>query len=163
MSIGIFYASNKGFAADVAKEVATKLNTKNVFDIKDTKVAQMLNYDKLVIVVATHKVGEIQKDLAEQLEDFSNLNFAGKTVALIGLGDGVQYGKETFNDALGKVYDIVSKQSANVVGFTENTGYLFEKTNALRDGKFPGLALDLPNQSSLNEARITQWVDSLNW
>lgn len=163
MSIGIFYASNKGFAGDVANRIATKLNTTEVFDIKDTDITKINDYAKVVLVVATHKVGEIQNDLAGKLDDFKQLDFNGKTVGLVGLGDGIDKGRETFNNALGKVYDLVKEQGANVVGFTENENYLFQKTDALRDGKFPGLALDVPNQSILNEARISNWVASINF
>lgn len=163
MSIGIFYASNKGFAGDVANRIQSKLKDADVFDIKDTEIEKMQNYSKIILVVATHKVGEIQNDLAAKLDSFKELDFNEKTVGLVGLGDALGHGKVTFNNALGKVYDLVKAQGAIVVGFTENKDYLFEKTDSLREGKFPGLALDLPNQSILNESRISNWVAAINF
>jgi flavodoxin I len=40
-------------------------------------------------------------------------------------------------------------------------GYDFNKSKALRDDKFIGLALDEDNQSDLTDSRIKQWVTQL--
>lgn len=161
MKKAIFYASNKGFAGDVAKRIAGKLNIADIFDIKDISVNKITGYSHVILVVSTHADGEIQRDLKAQLDDFKALNFSNTTLALVGLGDGVGHA-DTFNNALGEVYDIVSAGGANTVGNSENEGYVYEATTALRNGKFPGLALDLPNQSLINEERINAWIAQIS-
>ncbi len=155
MSIAVFYASNKGFAANAAKKIAGKLGVADVFDVKETPVKKMADYDSLVLVVATHKKGDIQNDLAAQIEDFKALDWSKKTVGIVGLGDGKNF-SETFNNAMGKIYDIVEK--ARVVGFVEDKGYEYKTTESLRNGKFVGLPLDEANQSGMTDARIDEWV-----
>lgn len=160
MSTAVFYASNTGVAGNVAKKIASKLSVSNVFDVKETSVKTMTDYDKLVIVVATHKVGEIQNDLAAQIDDFKALNLSGKTVAICGLGDAIKH-KDTFNSAIGKVYDIVKACGAKIVGSVENKGYTYESSDAIRDGKFAGLPIDEANESNLTDGRIDAWLSSI--
>ncbi len=81
-----------------------------------------------------------------------------KTVGIVGLGDGKGHG-ESFNDAMGKIYDIVEK--AKVVGFVENKGYEYKTTNATRNEKYVGLPLDDINQSELTEGRIDAWLAAI--
>ena len=40
-------------------------------------------------------------------------------------------------------------------------GYEFDESNAVRKGKFVGLALDADNQSELTESRIKAWVEQI--
>lgn len=157
MKNAIFYASNKGFAGDIAKRIASKLHIADVFDIKDTAIEKITEYQNIVLVVSTHADGAIQRDLQAQLDNFKGLNLQGKTIAIVGLGDGVGHG-DTFNNAMGAVYDIIQANGGKTVGTSEATAYVYDETNALRDGQFPGLALDLPNQSLLNEERLDAWV-----
>jgi flavodoxin I len=40
-------------------------------------------------------------------------------------------------------------------------GYTFENSRAVRSDKFMGLAIDFENQGSLNEERISAWIEQL--
>ncbi|MOA52018.1 Flavodoxin-2 [compost metagenome] len=45
-----------------------------------------------------------------------------------------------------------------MVGAWPTEGYEFEASEAVRDGKFVGLALDLDNQSGQTEERLNVWL-----
>jgi flavodoxin I len=48
-----------------------------------------------------------------------------------------------------------------VIGLTSTEGFTLERSAALRDGKFLGLALDIENQAALTDERIKNWVEQL--
>jgi len=52
-------------------------------------------------------------------------------------------------------------RGAKVIGLTNPEGYTFERSVALRDGQFLGLALDVENQAGLSDERIKAWVEQL--
>ncbi len=157
---GIFYATNLGAAATVAKQIGEKLNVTDIYDVRIVPISKMMSFDSLVLVVSTHFEGDIQRDFAAHLDDFRRLDLSGKTVAVVGLGDGMDHG-HTFNNALGKIYDLAIEQGATCVGSSEVDTYDYEETLSLRDGRFPGLALDIPNQDDLTQTRIEQWVEQV--
>ncbi len=78
MSIAIFYASNKGYAANVAKTIGEKLSVTDVFNVKETSVKKISEFDSVILVVSTHRVGEIQNDLAAQVEDLKAIDWSKK-------------------------------------------------------------------------------------
>lgn len=85
--------------------------------------------------------------------------FAGKTIALVGLGDQDIYG-DTFCGGLSYIYKKVSKQG-KVIGQTSTDGYTFDDSEAVVDGKFVGLIIDEVNQEDMTEQRIKAWVEML--
>jgi flavodoxin I len=54
-----------------------------------------------------------------------------------------------------------SEQGDTTVGFWSTEGYEFNKSKAVKNGKFVGLALDEDNQSELTDQRIKAWVAQL--
>ena len=56
---------------------------------------------------------------------------------------------------------ILESQGATLVGFTATEDYEFESSRALRGNQFSGLAIDYENQGSMNEERVSAWVEQL--
>ena len=154
------YASNLGFAADIAKRIAPKLEIDEVVDVQDIEMSKLNDYDKILLVVSTHAEGEIQRDFNAKIDDFRALDLSGKTVALVGLGDGIGHG-ETFNNAQGQLYDIAKAAGATLIGSSDPEEYRYEETESIRDGKFPGLVLDVENEDHLTMRRINRWLEEV--
>lgn len=153
------YASNIGVAKGVCEKIAPQLGIEKIVDVKDFSLKDLANFDKILLVVSTHVVGEIQKDFNAQIDDFKALDLNGKTVALVTLGDGIGHG-DAFNDALGELYDICVANNATLVGSSDPATYTFEETDSIRDGIFPGLALDVDNEAHLTDSRIQKWLET---
>jgi len=96
----------------------------------------------------------------EFLPKIDGMDFTGKTVAVFGLGDQVGYAEE-FVDALGELHAFFKERGANMVGAWPTEGYEFEHSEAVVDGKFVGLALDLDNQSGLTDERVGRWLGQI--
>lgn len=54
-----------------------------------------------------------------------------------------------------------SAKGANIVGAVSTDGYTFDESEAVKDGKFVGLALDADNESDKTEERISNWVEQI--
>lgn len=166
--IGLFFGSNTGKTRKVAKMI------KKCFD--DATMADPLNVNRATpedlaqypfLILGTPTLGEgllpgLSADCEnESWEEFlpklQGVDFSGKTVAIYGLGDQVGYAEE-FLDAMIVLYDFVIERGAKVVGAWPTEGYEFSHSEAVVDGKFVGLALDLDNQSGLTEQRLQAWL-----
>lgn len=75
-----------------------------------------------------------------------------------GLGDQAKC-PTWFVDAIGIEYDKVVELGAKGIGEWPNEGFPFEKSLALRDGKFVGLPIDEGNQANLTVAVIQTRYD----
>lgn len=161
--IGLFYSFNTIKTAKNADKI------KNAFgkaaDIDNVNVEEIdeetfLSYDNMVLGVPTWFDGELPNYWDEFMPAIEDLKLKGKTVALFGLGDQVGY-PENFVDAIGILAKALEERGAKVIGLTSTEGFTFERSAALRDDKFLGLALDIENQAGLTDDRITNWVDQL--
>lgn len=154
--IGIFYGSDSGNARDASEKIAKLLGDAEVFDVANASKEQILNFDNLILATSTYGCGELQSDWEDKISEFSEGDFSGKTVALVGIGDGDSYG-DTFCDSLFYLNEKLG--SAKVIGQTSSDGYEFSDSKAILDsGEFMGLVLDYDNQEDLNEERISNWV-----
>ncbi len=153
------YASNIGVAKGVCEKIAPQLGIEKVVDVKDFALKDLQDFDKILLVVSTHVVGEIQKDFNAQIDDFKDLDLTDKTVALVTLGNGVT-NSDTFNDALGELYDICEDCDATLVGHSDPSEYTYDNTASIRNGVFPGLALDVDNEAHLTDSRIEKWLET---
>jgi flavodoxin II len=168
MKIGLFYGSTTCYTEMAAEKISHCINDKtdeqtiNSFDIKDTPLATIEDYDILIFGISTWDFGELQEDWEGQWDDLDEIDLDGKIIALFGLGDQVGY-TEWFQDALGLLHDKVVLQGAVVIGYWPNQGYEFEKSLALTEDKseFLGLALDDESQYELSEERIKTWCAQL--
>ena len=94
------------------------------------------------------------------MPELTSLELQDKKVAIFGLGDQVNY-PDNFVDGIGLLADAFQTAGAQLVGFTSAEGYSFNHSQALKDGKLLGLALDIENQPEQTEKRIHDWVDQL--
>lgn len=101
----------------------------------------------------------MQEDWEKSWGEFSKIDFKNKKVAIFGLGDHKKY-KNNFLDAMGKLYKQLIKANAQVIGFTSTLGYEFEKSEAVIENSFVGLALDLENKED-NFKKIEEWTTIL--
>lgn len=130
-----------------------------LFNIKDTDLKKMEAFDVLILGISTWDFGEIQEDWESQWQDIADVNLAGKTIALYGLGDQIGYA-DWFQDALGMLHDEIIQQDCNIIGYWPNEGYEFTASKGVtEDGEFfVGLSLDDENQYDLTDDRIKEWV-----
>ena len=116
----------------------------------------------MILGIPTWDFGQIQSDWEEFWDDLKEVNFAGKTVALFGLGDQFGYG-DYFLDAMGMLNDVLVKNGAQIIGHWSAIGYEFEASKAFDkvSNQFVGLALDEDQQEELTDIRIKQWCDQI--
>jgi len=161
MNTGLFYGSSTGNTEDVANQIVKSLdNNITTIDVANGACQDIQNYDKLIFGISTWGEGDLQDDWDDIWDDFCNIDFSGKTVALFGLGDQESYADE-FVDALGTLYEQVKNAGATIVGFTSSDGYEHEASKAELDGEFVGLVVDVDNQDDLTQERIQIWTNSI--
>lgn len=166
--IGLFFGTNTGKTRKVAKMIKKRFDDETFADPLNVNKAtpeDIARYQFLILGTPTLGEGELpglsadceNESWEEFLPQLEGADFSGKTVALYGLGDQVGYPDE-FLDAMKVLYDFVTERGARVVGAWPTEGYEFEHSEAVVEGKFVGLALDLDNQSNLTEERLSGWL-----
>jgi flavodoxin I len=159
--IGLFFGSSTGKTARVADLIKSMMGN----EVESKSVSQAIgedleNYDLLILGTSTWGCGELQEDWAEFFEDLDRTNLKGKRVAIFGLGDQTSY-PNTFQNGMGIIYQKVLARGAQVLGRWPADGYEFQKSTAIVDNKFVGLALDEDNQEQLTRERVRRWVEYL--
>ena len=163
MKIGLIYSYNTIKTSKNAEKVKKAFGKD--FDIEMVNAEEIdedsfLSYENMVLGVPTWFDGELPNYWDEFMPAIEQLKLKGKKVALFGLGDQVGY-PENFVDGIGLLAIALEDRGAKVIGLTSPKGYIFERSVALRDGKFLGLALDIENQAALTDDRIKAWVEQL--
>lgn len=164
--IAIFYGSTSGTTEEIAEKIQQEIG-EDICDLYSMEedfddVDDLLKYDYLLLGCSTWGAGEVQNDWREPLFDMEmdKPDFSGKTIAIFGPGDCEGHSKH-FVGALGTLYDQFKALGANVVGSVSADDYSFEKSTALRNGKFVGLPLDEVNESEKTDQRIADWLELL--
>jgi len=160
MSIKVVFGSDLGTTRAIATRIATALNAIPL-EITKAQAKDLESCDLLLLGSPTYGIGELQCDWEERLDTLYRADLTGKTVALFGTGDQVGFA-DSFADAIGVLYDIVTEKGAQVIGFTDAFDYEFAESRAFRDGQFVGLVIDQDNQPDMTEQRIAQWLKSLH-
>jgi len=166
---GIIFGTDTGKTRKVAKQIYKMLDSDEVakpVNINRCTINDLLSFDSLIIGTPTLGEGQLpglnveceSESWEEIAGDLEAADFTGKTIALFGLGDQEGYPDE-FLDALGELYDIFSAAGATLIGRWPNNGYEFNSSTALDGDEFVGLALDLDNQSTLTDERLTAWLE----
>lgn len=168
MKIGLFYGSTTCYTEMVAEKMQTSFESQTDFtltlhNIKDESLALCQTYDFLIFGISTWDYGELQEDWESSWEEVSQLDLAGKVVALYGMGDQIGY-SEWFQDALGMLHQQLAPTQAYIIGYWPNEGYEFAASKALTadQQQFVGLSLDDETQYELTDERISQWVSQIN-
>ena len=120
-------------------------------------------YPVLILGIPTWDFGGIQADWEDFWPILDDMSFAGKIVALYGLGDQFGYGNY-FLDAMGLLHDAVRDRGATIIGHFSTESFDFEESKALtEDGEhFVGLALDEDQQFELSDGRIDTWLKQIH-
>lgn len=161
MATAIFYASSTGNTEIISKEISKELGNIETIDIADNGISSINDYDNIILGVPTWGDGELQDDWDEEWDNFKEIDFSKKTIALFGLGDQEGYG-ENYLDGLGIVYEHLVETDAKIIGKWEVTEeYFHDESKAIVDDMFVGLALDEDNQDELSKDRIARWCENI--
>lgn len=169
--IGLFFGSDEGNTESIAYRIARRLgeDVVDVHDVGDVTQLEFMDYDKLILGIPTWDFGQIQSDWEDFWDDVEAIDFSGKTVAFVGLGDQFGYG-DFFLDAMGMLHDVVIKTAGKIVGYWPTEGYNYDASKAeialgsdvAGEKLFMGLALDEDQQPELSSARLNQWCAQIH-
>ncbi len=164
MKIGIYFGSNTGNTKKAAyliyKEISSFYKSK-LFNIAKVDSSEFKKTDVFILGTSTWYDGELQDDWENFLPILDKISFKKKIVAFFGCGDQENYGN-TFCNGISKLFDIVKKNGAIIIGYWSIYGYKFLNSNSLLNKNyFLGLILDENNQSMLTNNRINTWVNKL--
>lgn len=161
--IGLYYDTDTGNTRKVAKMIR-KLFAEDELDLKNvTKLApeDFEQYSAFIIGTPTLGEGELPENWDAFLPSLDGMDFSGKTIALFGLGDQVEYAHE-FVDGLGILFETFDALGASFVGSWPTEGYEYEiSRGAIDDDTFAGLVIDQDNQSDKTQARVETWVEAI--
>lgn len=162
--IGLFFGSDEGNTESVAHRIQQRLGEDNVdvHDIADVTQLEFADYHHVILGIPTWDFGQIQSDWEDFWDDISEVDFTGKIVALVGLGDQFGYG-DYFLDAMGMLHDVIVASGATIVGHWSVEGYDFDASKALTPDQshFVGLAIDEDQQEEMTAARLNQWCQQV--
>ena len=161
--IGIFFGSTEGHTEKVVNLLATALGGESVAALHNVNSASnedMQEYPNLILACPTWEIGQLQEDWESFIDEIENVDYTGKKVTFLGCGDADGY-PDTFQDALGIIYDRIKDKGATFVGAWPTDGYNFDASKGVVNGKFLGLALDEDNQSALTAGRVEKWAAQL--
>ena len=161
--IGLFYGSDTGNTENIALKIREKISKENVYiiDMYDATIEEFAKYDKIILGLSTWHDGQLQSDWDTFFEEFKEVDFTGKTVALFGLGDQYVY-CDYFIDGVGIIGEVVLKNGGAIVGKWPTEGYEHTDSKAeLEEGTFLGLALDEDNQFNQTDERVDAWVEQI--
>lgn len=156
--IGIFYGSTTGTTEEIVNKISNSLDCDliNVANGLD----QVSNYDNLIFATSTWGLGELQDDWEANISSLSSIDFSGKSISFVGIGDGSSFA-DTFVDGIGLIYDDINDEGVKFVGQISTDGYDYSASLGERDGKFLGLVIDETNESDKTDERIAEWTDQL--
>ena len=160
--IGIFYGSTDGNTERVVGQIAQALGngSSDLHNVKSATADDVQPYTNVILACPTWEIGQLQEDWESFIDELEDVDFAGKKVTYVGLGDADGY-PDTFQDALGIIHQKIDGKGCSFVGAWPTDGYNFEASKGVIDGKFLGLALDEDNQKELTQGRISKWVEQL--
>lgn len=160
MATAIFYGSSTGNTEDIANRIAKKLGDIEVFDISNSGLSKIKDYDKLILGISTWGDGDLQDDWEDLWSDFEDTDLKNTTIALFGLGDQDGY-EDEFVNALGTMYLSLKDKAVDIIGFTSTEGYEHRESTAQIDNQFVGLVIDEDNQNELSDKRIDSWINNI--
>jgi flavodoxin I len=165
--IGIFFGPLKGSVNRVADKVKAAMGEQNVelVSVNDASASDLEKYDRIIFGIST--VGKetwdsnySNTDWSKFFPNISKVDFTGKTVAIFGLGDHITYSGH-FVNAIGVLAKELLKKGAKIVGEVDPSGYEFDDSEAVMNGKFVGLPIDEDFEPELTDERVANWVNSI--
>jgi flavodoxin I len=160
-TIGIFFGSTEGNTERVVTRIQELFGDEaELFNVNSSSAEDMQPFPCLVLACPTWEIGQLQEDWDSFIDEIEKVDYAGKKVTYLGLGDADGY-PDTFLDAMGIIHDRIKDKGASFVGAWATEGYNFSASKGVVDGKFLGLGIDEDNQKDLTESRIEKWVEQL--
>jgi flavodoxin I len=160
---GLIYSFNSTKTAKAAEKIKEAFGPDfNIVPVNAEELTEelFLSFTNLILGVPTWFDGELPNYWDEFVPALEDLNLKGKTIAIYGLGNQVEY-PENFGDAVGILGELIKERGAKLVGFTSAKGYNYESSRALVGDQFMGLLLDQETQPRLSKERIEKWVTDL--
>jgi flavodoxin I len=162
MNLGLFFGTTTGFTEMAAQSVRALLgNSLSLYkNIGESTPEDLASCDNLILAIPTWDVGQLQSDWWAFFPKLDSIDFHGKKIAFVGIGD--QYGyPDTFLDAMGDLWKKIEERGGQLVGQWPTEGYDFSSPKPVVNGKFIGLALDPVNQDEMTADRIKNWGERL--
>ncbi len=158
----IFFGSTTNNTADIAAMLKEELGSSvdHLVNVASCSPQDFTVCENMILGVPTWHIGEMQDDWAGILPSLKEQSYAGKKIAIFGLGDQKGY-PETYVDAMGELLEVFEPKGAKLFGLWPTSGYDFKKSKGMRDGKFMGLVIDIENQNDKTPARVKAWADQL--
>ena len=162
--IGLFWGSTSGNTEIAVEFMEEYLQDEGFevesFNIADTDVDKMTEFDNIIISCPTWNIGELQDDWDSIFLDYEKLDFSGKIGAFFGCGDQVGY-PDNFIDAVGMLAKPFMKNGGKLIGRCATDDYDFRDSVALDDGKLLGLGLDYDNEEDECEGQMIMWLEDI--
>jgi len=159
--IGIFFGSTEGNTERVVNLIQESFgDDAELHNVNSASADDMQEYSYLILACPTWEIGRLQEDWDSFIDEIENVDYTGKKVTYLGLGDADGY-PDTFLDALGIIHDRIKDKGASFVGTWPTDGYNFNTSKGVMNGKFLGLAIDEDNQKDLTQSRVEKWVQEL--
>ena len=135
--VHVIYGSTTGMTEAVAAKIANSLGAQ-VFNVNAADAAAF-DAELLVLGSSTWGIGDLQDDWAARLEEVKG-NFAGKKVAVFGLGDSQGFA-DSFCVAAETIANAAKDAGATLVGDV--------------------LKLDDTNEADRTDGKIAAWVETI--
>lgn len=163
--IGLIYGSDTGMTEEVVGSIVDSWEACKIEVIEAMNVTKedFEKFDKLVLGLSTWYDGDLQSDWEEYYDnEFQEIDFTGKTVAIFGLGDQYGYG-EYFVDGIGILAKTILENGGKIIGKWSCKGYDFEESKAKIENEdfFYGLALDEDNEPDKTPDRLKEWLKQI--
>lgn len=161
--IGIIHGSMTDATERVAHAIQTLLGEERA-EVKDVSAITLDDvncYRNLILGVSTLGMEDARDDWDSKLELLQKADLKEKRIALFGLGNQDLY-PDNYLDGMGRVYEALRSNGASTVGWWPSDGYSCNRSNALRENMFVGLALDEDTGSDETFDRIEGWLEQLD-
>tara|TARA_Y100001970_G_scaffold225108_1_gene277833 strand:- start:114 stop:626 length:513 start_codon:yes stop_codon:yes gene_type:complete len=162
--IGLFWGSTSGNTEIAVEFMEEYLQDEGFevesFNIADTDVDKITEFDNIIISCPTWNIGELQDDWDSIFLDYEKLDFSGKIGAFFGCGDQVGY-PDNFIDAVGMLAKPFMKNGGKLIGRCSTDDYDFRDSVALDDDKLLGLGLDYDNEEDECEGQMIMWLEDI--
>jgi len=164
--IGLFWGSDTGMTEEIVTVLLDLLGERGIgvdsINVFGTNAVDFGAYDHYILGLSTWYDGELQSDWEEFYDnDFKQVDFTNKKIALFGLGDQEGY-DEYFIDGVGIIGAVVEENGGEIFGKWSTEGYEYTSSKAEKErGCFLGLAIDEDNQPEQTDERLEKWVKQL--
>jgi flavodoxin I len=159
--IGIFFGSTEGNTERVVNQIQQLLGDEaELNNVNSTTAEDVQPYSYVIYACPTWEIGQLQEDWDSFIDEVEKVDYAGKKVTYVGVGDADGY-PDTFLDAIGIIHDRIKGKGATFVGAWPTDGYNFSASKGVINGKFLGLGIDEENQKNLTADRVAKWVAQL--